>query len=201
MAENWKINGTYFEACNCEAACPCIFLSPPTTGECTVLVGWHIDKGNYGGMSLDGLNVALAVHSPGHMMEVKWKAALYLDERASEEQQGVLGQVFGGQAGGHFEALSGFMGEVLGVSTVPIEFKSDGKQRSLRIPNVTEFDIEGIEGAGGEPVTVSNNPLGIVPGVPPVIARSGKATYSDHGLDWNFSGTNGFYSDFSYSNS
>jgi hypothetical protein len=26
MSEKWKINGTYFEASNCEAACPCIFL-------------------------------------------------------------------------------------------------------------------------------------------------------------------------------
>jgi len=29
---------------NCEAACPCVFLSPPTEGECKVLIGWHIDK-------------------------------------------------------------------------------------------------------------------------------------------------------------
>ena len=34
MAQEWKVTGTYFEACNCDVACPCIFLSPPTTGEC-----------------------------------------------------------------------------------------------------------------------------------------------------------------------
>jgi hypothetical protein len=34
----WKVEGAYVEACNCEAACPCIFLSPPTEGECNVLV-------------------------------------------------------------------------------------------------------------------------------------------------------------------
>ena len=71
MADNWTISGDYFEACNCEAACPCVFLSPPTTGECTLLVGWHIDSGNMNGADLGGLNVALAVHSPGHMIEVK----------------------------------------------------------------------------------------------------------------------------------
>ena len=83
MSESWTLKGSYFETCNCETACPCVFLSPPTEGDCTVLVAWHVDEGRFGEVALDGLNVALAVHSPGHMAEVKWKAALYLDERAS----------------------------------------------------------------------------------------------------------------------
>ena len=35
---NWEIKGTYFESCNCNIACPCVFLEPPSTGECTVLI-------------------------------------------------------------------------------------------------------------------------------------------------------------------
>jgi hypothetical protein len=70
MPDQWKLNGGYFEACNCDAACPCVFLGPPTQGECTVLVAWHIDKGNFGATSLDGLNTVLAAHSPGHMLQV-----------------------------------------------------------------------------------------------------------------------------------
>jgi hypothetical protein len=38
MAESWKVRGTYFETCNCAVACPCVFLSAPTDGECTVLI-------------------------------------------------------------------------------------------------------------------------------------------------------------------
>ena len=79
MAESWKVSGTYFEACNCAAACPCVFLSAPTEGNCTVILAWHIDQGSFGGASLNGLNVALLAHSPGHMMQTKWKVALYLD--------------------------------------------------------------------------------------------------------------------------
>src|ERR671919_77000 len=92
----WSIRGNYFESCNCEAACPCVFLSPPSTGECTVLIGWHIEQGDFGNINLGGLNVALAAHSPGHMLEVQWKAALYLDERADQGQQESLIQIFGG---------------------------------------------------------------------------------------------------------
>lgn len=98
---SWNVKGRYFEACNCEAACPCVFLSPPTEDDCTVLVGWHIDKGEFDGTGLDGLNVALAVHSPGHMAKVQWRAALSFDERASEAQSQALAAIFSGQAGGH----------------------------------------------------------------------------------------------------
>ncbi|MBV8173321.1 MAG: DUF1326 domain-containing protein [Verrucomicrobia bacterium] len=48
MPASWKIAGSYFEACNCEVACPCVFTSPPTSGECTVLIAWHIDHGSFG---------------------------------------------------------------------------------------------------------------------------------------------------------
>ena len=99
MAESWKVNGTYFESCNCATACPCVFLSTPTEGNCTVLLAWHIERGKFGATSLDGLNAALVAHTPGHMMKTKWKVALYLDQRANAEQQKALGGIFSGQAG------------------------------------------------------------------------------------------------------
>jgi len=49
-------------------------------------VGWHIERGSFDTVTLDGLNVALAIHSLGHMVQVKWKAVLYLDEQAIEVQ-------------------------------------------------------------------------------------------------------------------
>ncbi|MFP6650784.1 MAG: DUF1326 domain-containing protein, partial [Dehalococcoidia bacterium] len=57
-ATKWSISGTYFEACNCEIACPCVFLSAPTDEDCTVLIAWHIESGSFGDTALDGLNVA-----------------------------------------------------------------------------------------------------------------------------------------------
>ena len=47
MPEKWKLTGTYFEACSCDVACPCTFLSAPTRGDCTALAGWHIENGNF----------------------------------------------------------------------------------------------------------------------------------------------------------
>jgi hypothetical protein len=198
MAESWKVNGTYFEACNCAAACPCIFLSAPTEGNCTVILAWHIDQGNSGSASLNGLNVALLAHTPGHMMQTKWKVALYLDERASADQQKALGGIFSGQAGGHLAALAPLIGEVMGVKAVPIEYSANGKKRSLRIPKIAEADIEALEGQGGALVTIQNHPFTAVPGQAAVVSTSKRLSISDYGIALDVSGKNGFYSPFAY---
>jgi len=198
MPDNWKLTGTYFEACTCDVACPCVFLSAPTTGDCTVLVGWHIENGSFTNVELDGLNVALAVHTPGHMLETKWRVALYLDETASEEQKNALTQIFTGQSGGHISNLVPLIGEVLGVSSVPIEYEASGKQRRLKIGDVAETEVEAIQDSGGSDVIINNAPLGIAPGFPLVVAKSKKLSYKDHGLECEISGKNGFYSPFSY---
>jgi hypothetical protein len=195
---SWKLEGTYFESCNCEAVCPCVFLSKPTDGECGVMIAWHIDKGKFEDVALDGLNVAFAVRSLGHMAQVKWDAAVYLDERANEKQKEALSKIFAGQAGGHPAALASHMGNILGLASVPIEYQAKGKQRSLSIPNIAEISIEALEGQGGAEITVTNHPLCIAPGNPAVTARSKKFSYKDHGMSWELSGKNGFFSPFQY---
>jgi len=198
MAEKWKLNGTYFEACTCDVACPCVFLSAPTRGDCTALIGWHIEAGNFANANLDGLNVALVVYSSGHMLETKWRVALYLDETASDEQKNTLTQIFTGQVGGHLSNLVPLIGEVLGVSSVPIEYEANGKQRRLKIGNVGETEVEAIQDPNGADVTINNAPLGVVPGYPSVVAKSKKFSYKDYGLECEISGKNGFYSPFTY---
>jgi len=198
MSEKWKLTGTFFETCNCDIACPCTFLSAPTTGECNACAGWHIENGNFANVNLSGLNIVLALHAPGHMLEVKWRVALYFDSTASEEQKNALTQIYTGQAGGHLANLTPFIGEVLGISSVPIEYEANGKQRRLKIADVLEADVEAIQDEGGAEVSINNAPLGLAPGFPIVVAKSRKFTYKDHGFQWEISGKNGFYSPFTY---
>lgn len=195
----WTLTGTYFETCNCEAACPCVFLSPPTQGECTALVAWHIDKGQYGDVKLDGLNVALAVHAPGKMVETKWKVAAYFDDKATPQQNEALHAIFGGKAGGHPAVLASFIGEIAGAKNVPMQFKASARQASLTIPGITEAEIETLEGQGGEPIKIEGHPLAVAPGEPATVARSRHFTFSDFGMKWQLSGRNGFISPFAYS--
>jgi hypothetical protein len=198
MANDWKLKGSYFETCNCEAACPCNFMGPPTDGHCTVLVGWHIDQGAFESIKLDGLNVGLVAHSPGHMLETKWKVALYLDERASVDQQDALTRIFSGKAGGLMEQIAGFVGEVAGVRSVPIEYRAEGRTRAIRIGNVGTAEIEAIEGGGGDTL-IHNPPLNLAPGEPLVVARSKQYRFDDYGMQIEVTNKNGFYAPFAYS--
>jgi len=194
----WSLKGQYFESCNCEAACPCVFLSPPTEDDCTLLVGWHIEEGEFEGTSLDGLNVALAVLSPGHMAKVQWQVALYLDDRASEDQSQALAAIFSGQAGGHPERLASHIGEVLGAGPASIKFETEGKRTSMTIAGIADVAIAAAGGQGDAEITVENHPLAISPGFGAVVSRSEHLTYDDHGMQWNLAEKNGFYSPFKY---
>ncbi len=195
----WTLSGTYFETCNCEAACPCVFTSPPTEGNCTALVAWHIDKGKFGDVALDGLNVALAVEAPGTMVQTKWRVAAYFDDKANAAQNDALHAIFSGKSGGHPAVLASFIGEMVGAKNVPMKFKSDGKNASLSIPGLAEAEITMLEGQSGQPITIDNHPLCIAPGEPATVARSNRFRLKDFGFDWNMSGRNGFRSAFAYS--
>jgi hypothetical protein len=56
----WNVKGLFMEACNCEAMCPCVVGNAPTPGICTVLLGYHVESGRKGDVTLDGLNVVRA---------------------------------------------------------------------------------------------------------------------------------------------
>jgi hypothetical protein len=191
----WALNGDYFEACNCEATCPCIFLSPPTDDDCTVLLAWHVNQGEFGGTKLDGLNVALAAYSPGHMQKVKWKAALYLDAKASKAQADALGQIYGGKFGGNPAALAPYIGEMLGARSLPIDYKADGTTHSLNISKVADIEVEDVSGPDGSKSSIQSAPF-----AEPLVyvARSKKFSYADFGMNWRISDKNSFHAPFSW---
>jgi hypothetical protein len=163
-----------------------------------LFVGWHIEQGDFEGTKLDGLNVALAVLSPGHMMEVEWQAALYFDDRATEDQMNALGAIFSGQAGGHPERLASNIGTVLGAGPATIRFETQDKRTSMSIAGVAEAVIVGATGQGDGAITVEGHPLAISPGFPTTVAHSEKLTYNDHGMQWNLTQKNGLYAPFEY---
>lgn len=195
---SWNVSGTYFESCNCDSACPCVFLSAPTTGECTAIVGWHIDAGDHEGVGLGGLNVVLAVDSPGHMARTPWRVALYLDDSGSEEQQAALAAIFSGASGGHPAVLAGHIGEVLGVASAPIVFEVENASLAMRVGEVADVKIHAMAGQGGAQVTIANHPLAVAPGQQLVASKVDHLRFNDHGYEWELSETNGFFSPFVY---
>jgi hypothetical protein len=194
MAEPWSLKGDYFESCNCDVACPCVFLSDPTEEICTVLLGFHVDRGKSGSQVLDGLNFALAAFCRGNMATNKWEAAIYLDARASDSQRKALETILTGQAGGVFGALGPLIGKLHGIRSVPIEFHVEGKKRRLEIQDIAEMRVQALEGPGGTEVKVQNPLLGVTPEF--VVGKSEKLTLKDYGWKWDLSGKNSFQSPF-----
>ena len=52
----WKVSGDWFDVCKCSIPCPCEFAQTPTYGDCDGVLAYHIKNGDYGKISLDGLN-------------------------------------------------------------------------------------------------------------------------------------------------
>jgi hypothetical protein len=200
-SRDWKLEGDYFEGCNCDAICPCIFLLDPDKGHCNATVAWHIEKGHYDQTQVDDLNAVAVFVAPGNMFTgPKMKAAFYIDKNANQEQKDALSKIFSGQVGGFFAAAASLIGEVVGIKSAPITFGIDGKRRWLNIPEYLSLEIEAIK--GGDPIRdslITNPAFTVAPGYDPVIARSSKHNYKDHGFEWDSSGKNGFYSKFNYS--
>lgn len=195
---DWRLQGRYFETCNCAVACPCIWLQPPSEGECKLLVAWHIDDGHLEDISLDGLNVALACYAPDNMIKGGWSAALYIDERADDTQTEALIRIFTGQVGGHLSVLLGFVGKVWGIQRVAINYLEEGDTRRLSIPDIAEAEIQSIQGIRGGDASIENPPLCVVASHPATVAKSNRYRYQDLGQDWEFSERNGYHSAFDY---
>jgi len=202
----WQLTGDYFENCNCDVVCPCFassaapLTSRPSRGACDVALVFHIDKGTYSDVALDGLNVAVIIHTPGPMADGNWTAAAYIDYRADDRQTAALGAIFTGAEGGPMAAFAPLIATQLGVKKVPIRYSIQGKSRSVEIPSIMQMAVEPIPTMhpSGEIWTTLGHPV-----APDRIAlamgRSG-STFADYGMRWDNSGRNGHYAPISWSN-
>ena len=196
--KQWQLQGSYFETCNCETACPCVWLQAPSEGDCKLLVAWHIETGHFEQQNLDNLNIALACYSPGQMTEGNWQAALYIDERADDAQFDAITQIFSGQQGGHLAILMSFVSEVLGIKKVKIDYRAEDKKRFMSIPGIAQAEIESIQGITGAESSINNPPLCVVSSHPSTVAKSKHYQYQDFDKNWQFSERNGYNSPFVY---
>jgi hypothetical protein len=142
----WAVAGTYFEACNCDAICPCRRVGPrdggrSTHGHCDFALSWHIATGHAGDLDLSGLDVVMAgtydddPDRPSPRGHWWWEVALYIDERATPAQHQVLADMFLGRAGG--TTLTNFaaaIGEVRTVRRARIRLDHRSGRQSIAVP-------------------------------------------------------------------
>jgi hypothetical protein len=196
----WRMEGTYFESCSCDAVCPCTWsglTAKATFDRCRALLAYHIADGEIDGVDVSGLTFALFLDTPPVMSEGNWRVGVFLDAAASDEQAGKLGEVIGGQAGGPPAMLGPLIGEMLGVERVPIEYSEVGRMHSIRIGDAAELTVEDfVAGGNEEPVRLINvfHPSNTTLTVAPASA----ARLSTFGIDWGRAGESGFSAPFSW---
>jgi hypothetical protein len=202
----WVLSGDYFENCSCDVVCPCLvspaapLSSSPTQGFCDVALFFHIDTGNYDGLALDGLNVAVIGHTPGPMGEGNWTIAAYIDERADDQQTAALGAIFGGAEGGPMAAFAPLISTHLGAKKVPIQYAINGAARSAQIPGVLQVAVEPLPTMhpSGEMWAALGHP--VAPDKMALAVGSSGSIFADHGMRWDNSGKNGHYAPIRWSN-
>jgi hypothetical protein len=101
----WSLSGTYLEACNCEAICPCRRIGGrpggrSTYGICLGALSWVVEEGRAGDLDLSGLGAVMAQRYSDDEPNSPWDFFLYVDERGDEAQREALAGILTGQLGG-----------------------------------------------------------------------------------------------------
>ena len=152
MAEvpRWHITGDWFDTCKCSIPCPCTFAQPPTTGDCDGILAWHIRKGTYGDVPLNGLSVMALAAFTGNIWDGKTKVsmAMFVDERSDERQREALQMIFGGRVGGWPAIFASLIGDVRGMEFAHIDFHVDDDLATWRaeIPGKLTSSAEALGG-------------------------------------------------------
>src|SRR3954465_1635183 len=100
----WALSGTYLEACNCEAICPCRRIGGrqggrSTYGICLGALSWQIVEGRAGDTDPGGRGGVIVCRYSDDEPGSPWDFVLYLDDRADDHQRAALEAIFLGHAG------------------------------------------------------------------------------------------------------
>lgn len=146
----WYIKGREFANCNCDYGCPCQFNALPTTGNCEAAVGYVIDEGKFGDVSLDGVKAAMVAHWPGAIHEGRGTVQLILDEASSEAQRDALLKIMRGEETEPMTTMWSVFAAMtdthLDPLVRPIEFDLDIEERTARL------SISGVVETTSEPI-------------------------------------------------
>jgi hypothetical protein len=132
-AGGWgSVSGQYVEARTAEVFTGgCIMSSEAETIGKQAVLAWKVDRGQFAGVSLDGLSVVAAVAGNRNLgiyeiggEPAATRSAIYVDERANPAQRQAL------VAMAH-ELSRGIVGKVVQVTPAPIAFADEGRQISV----------------------------------------------------------------------
>lgn len=171
-------------------------------GYCQGVGAWHINKGSYGDVSLDGLGLGFALNSPAALHEGNLTLAAFIDEQADEKQREALLQIASGQAGGQpFDIIASLVTNMLEPQIVRFEFNVDGKNSSVKLGESASMAFEPVKNpVTGEPEGIRiEHETGFLFQAADVVSAK-ECVSSVDGLSFSWPNKAGFVSQVNYGN-
>jgi hypothetical protein len=181
----YQLEGRLLEVCTCKAICPCWVGEDPDGGTCDGVLAWHIDRGSVNGVDVSDRTIAVLAHIPGNaLIPGSWRVVAYVDDKATDQQQEALLNVWTGKLGGPVADLAGLIGEVVAVEQVPITFAVEKGQGTLKIGPGIDAELAPLQGATGA-TTLHDSAFSSIPGSPAYVGKAPtyKAKNATLGLD------------------
>jgi len=201
---NWHITGDYFETCNCDFLCPCIYtnmMAQPTFDVCKAAIVMRIDDGSFGGTDLSGVAFIIIIMVDGPMAGGNWTVGIIIDDKASEAQVGAIGQICSGDFGGPMELGKALVGKFAGIERAAIVIDQQKMSFSVKAGDLFSNAAMAVASAHDP-----NVPLFIDNTAHPANKRLALATGTEShmhvfGIDWDDTkgGHNGHFAPFDWS--
>ncbi len=168
----YQLEGRMLEVCTCSVVCPCWVGEDPDGGTCDGVIAWHIDSGTIDGVDVSVRTFAVLTHIPGNVLTPgSWRVVAYVDDKATDQQQEAILNVWTGKLGGPVADLAGLIGEVVAVERVPITFTVEKGKGALKIGSAVEAEMVPIQGATGM-ATLKDTAFSSIPGSPAYIGKA-----------------------------
>jgi len=195
----YQLEGSLLEVCTCNVICPCWVGEDPDGGQCDGIVAYHVDRGTVDGVDVSGRTFVLLAHIPGNVLKGNWRAVVYLDDKATPQQQEALLNAFTGKLGGPLADQAQLIGEVVAVERAPIDFSVEKGKGTLKVGDGVEAEIEPLQGATGF-TTLNDSIFSNIPGSPAYVSKAPKyrADVPKLGFNINLSGHNAVQGSFRF---
>jgi hypothetical protein len=170
----YQLEGSLLEVCDCNVLCPCWIGEDADNGTCDGVVAYYIDRGTVEGVDVSGLTLCLMAHIPANIFQGNWKVAVFVDDKASTQQEEALLKAFTGKLGGPLADFAKLIGEVAAVQRAPISFEVTEGEGRLMVGAQVEAVMAPYRGATGNVTTLSESVFSTIPGSPAYISKASR---------------------------
>ena len=196
---NWRISGTYYESCNCEAVCPCRRLNGKPGGRstfrlCQFLLSWQVVEGCADSVDLAGRRIAMAGFYDSDEKGSPWTVSLYIDRDGDDAAFDALSAIFLGKCGGNIPFTANIF-DVVAIRRADIVLDHTKQREQISVREFASAEVERL--AEYEGTVTCGIPGHNHPGEESV----SRSRVTDQQLVWAYEGRCGFATDFNYSSS